>query len=107
MAYNHLVAHRSESSGPVLIDQLPREPDAAHATRLTLHLSQACPVRVEADSFFLTDVEKSALASCSTFGTLLDDEGEPSAGRFCGFISIALELGLKVAILVAPRRLLL
>ena len=48
---------------------------------LTLHLSQACPVRVEDDSFFLTEVEKSSGFSGSVFAALdVDDTGE-SPGR--------------------------
>ena len=48
---------------------------------LTLHLSQACPVRVEDDSFFLTEVEKSSGFTGSVFAVLtVVDVGE-SPGR--------------------------
>jgi len=57
---------------------------------ITLHLSQACPVRVDIWSFFLTEFEKSSGPWCSCFGALLLDgvaeAGEPDARRLGGIL---------------------
>ncbi len=65
------------------LEALPRNDGCWLLSALTLHLSQACPVRLEVCSFFLTAPEKSLFAPLSVLGTFTPSgfgfDSEPSA----------------------------